>query len=89
MSEFVAVCRGPHCRRTIVMRDGHPYDTPTACAACGGSGVVEAPSQLSFDGAPGGTAPCRLCKGTGQRLRSHFESCPDAAMFRRQREARQ
>lgn len=61
----------------------HPFDE-VKCKTCDGTGKI-AVMQPSMFTTPTTTAKCPKCDN-GIKLVSHFDSCPDAAMFRRPKE---
>jgi DnaJ-class molecular chaperone len=80
-------CGGAHCEATIVWGElngrAHPYDE-IPCKNCAGAGRPQVVTRGFFEeGKPGDSMPCGRCKGRGFTLRSHFESCVDAATFRK------
>lgn len=85
MTRIKVRCTGAHCNREIVWEllngKNHPFDE-VKHKRCGGTGKVEQ-LQATFDAPASGTIPCKGCHGTGLVLKSHFESCPDAAKFRK------
>lgn len=89
MTRFAGTCTGANCGKDIVWDQlngrPHPFDEVT-CRQCKGKGTVPVPPQASmFDDQPEllTKVDCTNCKGTGKVLRSHFQSCPNAAKFRR------
>ena len=85
MSQTRVRCTGATCNRMIIWDDlngrPHPFDE-VKCKPCNGKGSVPQ-LQATFDAPSAGNVACRRCRGMGTVLRSHFESCPDAAKFRK------
>jgi predicted RNA-binding Zn-ribbon protein involved in translation (DUF1610 family) len=85
------VCSGPDCGKSIIWetKDGRrrPKDA-VPCPKCDGRGYVSVPPQPSlFDDEPEFKTreDCPKCKGRKTALRSHFDSCVNASMFRAER----
>ena len=58
-----------------------PGTQPTACAACGGRGVVDDnQGMFSF------SSPCRVCGGSGVRIEEPCPTCSGTGVEKRQRE---
>ena len=60
-----------------------PGTSPTACAACGGRGVVDDnQGMFSF------SSPCRVCGGSGVRIEDPCPTCSGSGVEKRQREVK-
>jgi molecular chaperone DnaJ len=60
-----------------------PGTSPTACAACGGRGVVDDnQGMFSF------SSPCRVCGGSGVRIEDPCPTCSGTGVEKRQREVK-
>jgi len=60
-----------------------PGTAPTACAACGGRGVVDDnQGMFSF------SSPCRVCGGSGVRIEDPCPTCSGTGVEQRQREVK-